>query len=98
MATRDTNSFFQEKVLAGVAYIRSPTYKSRFGHNSGRWLAVTTGEVRMKHLMHQTQQAAEGSAGVFFFTTFEQVKAAPVLTSTIWRQVAREKPLPLFVI
>ncbi len=62
MATHDTNSFFQEKVLAGVAYIKSPAYKSRLGHNSGRWLVVITGEVRMKHIMHQTQRAAEDRA------------------------------------
>ena len=97
MATHDTNSFFQEKVIAGVAYMRSPAYKARFGHNSGRWLVVTTGEVRMKHLMRQTQQAVGESASVFFFTTFEQVKTANVLTVPIWWQKEHEQPIPLFV-
>ena len=97
MATHDTNSFFQEKVLAGIAYIQSPAYKSRFGHNSGRWLVVATGEVRMKHLMRQTQQAVGGSASVFLFTIFEQVRAANVLTAPIWWQVGCDRPGSLFV-
>ena len=56
MATHDNPSFGIEKAAAGAAYIHHPSYKVRFGSNSGRWLVVTTGDVRMKNLMHQTSR------------------------------------------
>jgi hypothetical protein len=96
MATHDTESFLREKVSAGVAYIRSEAYKTRFGHNSGRWLVVTTGAARLKHLMQQTERAARESASIFFFTTLDRIQTANVLTSPIWWQVEQDKPAALF--
>ena len=96
MSTHDNPSFGREKASPGAAYIKSDGYKSRFGYNSGRWLVVTTGNVRMNNLMQQTTQSAGPGSRVFFFTTFEKVSANNVLTSPIWFQVGHEAPRALF--
>jgi hypothetical protein len=92
-ATHANERFGREKVAPGLAYVKSPEYKARFGENSGRWLVVTTGRVRMRNLMRQTRQVA--GAGVFLFTTFDWLDTGNVLTDPVWRQVGREEPMPL---
>jgi hypothetical protein len=94
-ATHSNPRFGREKVAPGVAYINSPQYRVRFGDNSGRWLVVTTGERRMKNLLHQTHHVAGNGAGIFLFTTFDRLETGNVLTDPIWRLVGREDPLPL---
>jgi len=95
-ATYDNARFGREKALPGVAYIRSPAYKGRFGYNSGRWLVVTTGSVRMKNLIHQTQQVLGKAAKVFFFTTFDMIETKNILIDPIWWQVDGGEPISLF--
>ena len=94
-ATHANSRFGREKVAPGLAYVRSPQYKARFGDNSGRWLVVTTGERRMKNLMRQTKQVAGTGARVFLFTTLDQLGTSNVLTEPMWWQVGREGPIPL---
>jgi hypothetical protein len=92
-STEDNPRFLREKLLPGLAYIRSQAYEARFGHRSGRWLVVTTGERRMRNML---QQARRGEAkGLFYFTTFEQVTPQTILRSLIWRRVDRDDPVPL---
>ena len=79
----------------GLAYIRSREYKARFGDNSGRWLVVTTGERRMRNLMRQTRRVAGDGAGIFLFTTFDQVESGNILIDRVWRQVGREETVSL---
>lgn len=95
MATHDTPSFGVEKAVAGAAYIKSSLYKSRFGANAGRWLVVTTGEVRMKNLMKQTGERTGSDADLFFFTIYDELKNQNMLTEPLWWQVGGEVPLPL---
>ncbi|HLF24768.1 MAG TPA: replication-relaxation family protein [Anaerolineae bacterium] len=95
MGTHDTGSFAREKVAAGLAYINSSVYRARFGKNSGRWLMVIAGEVRMKHLMEQARQAVGEGTGAFFFMTLGQVKAGNVLTEPLWWQVGKREPAAL---
>lgn len=83
MGTHDTGSFFEEKILAGLAYLQSPAYKTRFGGNTGRWLVVTTSKARLTHLM---RQAANVRADTFWFTTLGEVTATNPVTAPIWRQ------------
>lgn len=91
-ATHDNPSFGLEKVLPGAAYINSPAYKKRFGHNSGRWLVVTTaGPRRMENLMLQTEEKVGQRAELFFFTTFDQVKSSNLVTADIWIQAGSRK-------
>jgi hypothetical protein len=92
-ASYDTKRFGREKGAAGLAYIVSAAYKARFGKNSGRWLVVTTGEERLKHLLKQTHQAVGEGARAFFFTTLEKMRKENVLTAPIWWQAGTKGPL-----
>jgi hypothetical protein len=96
-ATHANNRFGFEKVIPGIAYIKSAAYKARFGFNSGHWLVVTTGEVRMKNLLHQVREKAGRDAGLFYFTTFEKAITNNVFSSPIWCQVGDNQPKPLIV-
>ena len=94
-STHANERFGREKVAPGLAYVKSPEYKARFGANSGRWLVVTTGRRRMGNLMRQTQQVAGSGAEIFLFTIFDQLKTGNVLTDPVWWQPGREEPIPL---
>jgi hypothetical protein len=96
MSTHDNPSFGREKAVPGAAYIKSIAFKNRFGYNSGRWLVVTTGAVRMRNLIAQTKQSLGAASRVFLFTNFGQLKEANVLTDSIWRQADREESVALF--
>jgi hypothetical protein len=88
MATHDTPSFGIEKAAAGVAYIKSKQYQNRFGSNKGNWLIITTGEIRMRNLIHQTKErVSEDERNLFFFTTFNQIKDNNFFSSPIWRKL-----------
>jgi hypothetical protein len=95
-ATEDNPRFAREKVLPGIAYLRSDTYARRFGHSSGRWLVVTTGERRMRNMREQTRQAAGRDANLFYFTTFQAVAADTALTAPIWHPGGDSEPTALF--
>jgi len=97
MSTHDNPSFGREKAIPGAAYIKSIAFKNRFGYNSGRWLVVTTGAVRMKNLIAQTKQSLGTAARVFLFTTFDRFRGENVLTSPIWYQADHQEPLALFL-
>ena len=95
-STHDNPSFGREKIVPGVAYIKSPAFKRRFGYNSGRWLIVTTGNTRMKNLMQQTLQLVGSFSKTFLFTTFDQLTNKNILTEPIWTQPGSNQPLALF--
>ena len=65
MATEDNPRFAREKVQPGVAYLNSQSYKQRFGIDYGRWLVVTTGDVRLDNMKAQTELV--GGSGLFYF-------------------------------
>lgn len=92
MSTHDNPSFGREKVAPGVAYIKSPAYKSRFGYNNGRWLVVTNGgRVRLRNLMNQTRENAREDSGLFFFTSLTDIENSFPLTSPIWQHVGNDE-------
>ena len=105
-ATEDHPRFIHEKLHAGVAYIKSPAYKQRFGYNAGRWLVVTSGEWRMRNLQEKAALELGGVATVFYFTTIDHVRRFDrhaqqatyhdVLTAAIWYQGASATPTTLF--
>ena len=41
-STEDNPRFMRDKILPGLAYIKTKTYEDRFGHRGGRWLVITT--------------------------------------------------------
>lgn len=95
-ATEDNPRFAREKVLPGIAYLRSKAYKQRFGFQSGRWLVVTTSERRMRNLKRQTEAVAGKDARVFYFTTADQVQMKTLLTEPIWYRGGDNQPSALF--
>lgn len=95
-ATHPNKRFANEKVLPGLAYIRSGKYQRRFGSNSGRWLVVTTSPNRLEYLKSTTEKAAEDNARVWHFTTFEQISAQSVLTEPIWIRGGETQLVALF--
>jgi len=95
-ATEDQPRFSREKVLPGLAYVTSETYKARFGYNAGRWLVVTTSERRLRNMKAQTERAAGKDARAFYFTTFDRITSDSILTDAIWLRGGGEQPTALF--
>jgi hypothetical protein len=92
-STEDNPRFLREKILPGLAYIKTKAYKDRFGHRSGRWLVVTTGEKRLLNMLNQARLAE--AEGRFYFTTYDQVSADTLLHKRIWRRSDRDDAVPL---
>lgn len=95
-ATEHNPRFGVEKVVPGIAYIRSQVYRTRFGFNSGKWLVVTTGDKRLKNMKRATELVAGNNAGLFYFTTFNQIDEHSVLTAPIWLKGGEDTPTGLF--
>jgi hypothetical protein len=92
-STEDNPRFYREKILPGLAYLKTDAYEERFGHRSGRWLVVTTGERRLRNLLNQARRAK--AHGLFYFTTFDQISAGAVLHAPIWQRTDREQTVPM---
>jgi hypothetical protein len=95
-STEDNPRFLREKILPGLAYLRSDIYEERFGYRNGRWLVVTTGERRMKNMLRQAKKAK--AKGLFYFTIYDDIKAGTLLFSPIWQRADRIEPVPLLFI
>lgn len=92
-STEDNPRFFREKILPGLAYLKSQAYETRFGHRSGRWLVVTTGERRLANMLGQAGRAK--TAGLFYFTTFDKISPKTLLRSPVWHRTDRKDLVPL---
>jgi len=86
----------REKILPGLAYIRSKVYEERFGNRSGRWLVVTTGERRLRNMRRQAERGE--AKGLFYFTTYDKITVSTLLFSPIWHRADRDEPMPLLFI
>ena len=95
-STEDNPRFVREKILPGLAYIKSKAYEERFGHRSGRWLVATTSDKRMKNMLNQARRGK--TKGLFYFTTYDQLNVNTLLFTPIWHRVDREDPVPLLFI
>ena len=95
-STEDNPRFLREKILPGLAYLKSDGYEQRFGHRSGRWLVVTTGERRMRNMLFQARRAK--TLGLFYFTTYDCLDSSSMLFSPIWYREDRSDPVPLLFI
>lgn len=84
MATETRKGQFgRDKVLPGVAYLKSTVYRDRFGSQSGRYLVLTTAERRLAYIKRQTEDY--GGEGYFYFSTGERVAACDnIFTAPIW--------------
>ena len=83
-------------LISQTTFIESQVYQQRFGHNSGRWLFVTTSERRLRNMKRQTEAVAGKAARLFYFTTFDQVTPDTILTGAIWQQGGSDQPTALF--
>ena len=93
MATEHNPRFVRDKVLPGIAYLKSDAYRDRFGLRYGRWLVVTTTEQRRRNMVEHATRA--GGGGLFYFTTFAQVGRGTVLHGEIWSPAGREGQVAL---
>ena len=55
MANHDNPSFGREKIAPGIAYLKSRPYRQKFGSNSGRWIVVTTSQIRLRNLLTNSE-------------------------------------------
>jgi hypothetical protein len=92
-STEDHPRIYREKILPGLAYIKTEAYHQRFGHKSGRWLFVTTGERRLSNMLRQAERAK--TKGLFYFTTYEKLMPETILHAPIWHREDRKEPVPL---
>ena len=92
-STEDNPRFLREKILPGLAYLKTKEYENRFGHRSGRWVVVTTGERRMHNMLQQAKRAR--TEGLFYFTTYSQISSEDLLFAPIWHRADRDEPVPL---
>lgn len=95
-STEDNPRFQREKILPGLAYLRSKAYEERFGYRSGRWLVVTTGERRLKNMLQQARRS--DAKGLFYFTTYHQINCQTMLSGLIWRRADRDDAVPLIFV
>jgi hypothetical protein len=84
MATHSNPNFSIEKAAAGAAYIHSQEFNTRYGSNSGRWLIITTSEIRMQHLMKHTHERIATKSNYFLFTTLSTFFSKNVYSEPIW--------------
>ncbi|MCA0456139.1 MAG: replication-relaxation family protein [Chloroflexi bacterium] len=94
--TEDNGRITIEKLLPGLAYIRSETYKARFGFSSGRWIFVTTSDRRLKNMKQAAEVALKQDAKLFYFTTFERITDETIFTEAIWLRGGDEVATTLF--
>ncbi len=86
---------WSRRIKVILEYYHSGKYEKRYNTTSMRWLTVTTGEKRLEHLKHVTEQ---NSGRVrFWFATFDRIQQADVdiLYSPIWNVAGREGLYPL---
>ncbi len=95
LSTHDNPSFGLEKAAAGAAYIQSTKYRERFSSNNGRWLIITTGEVRMNNLIRQTYQRVKQSSNLFLFSTIDALLTFNPLSDAIWFTYGKSDPIDL---
>lgn len=93
MGTHSNPAFQDEKVRPGVAYLTSEVYQARFGIKFGRFLVVTTSDVRLENLLKQASRVEGGQ--LFYFTTFKKLTPQTFFTEPIWRSSGKEVPFAL---
>jgi len=81
---------YRHKILAYTAYINSGMYEARYGGKTMRVLTVTTTEERLKTLKKVTEDA--GGKSRFWFTTFERIRNADMLTDYLWSVAGKGEP------
>lgn len=92
-ATGSGKRDWMRKVKAYLEYYRSGLYEKRYQTKDMRVLTVTRSEKRMRNLKDVTEEA--GGKSRFWFTTFDAIREADVLTSPVWAIASRDERLSL---
>lgn len=92
-STEDNPRFQREKLVPGLAYLKSKAYQQRFGKIRSRWLVVTTGERRLANMLRQARRCQTG--GRFYFTTYDKLRVESLLLAPIWQREDRTDLVPL---
>ena len=104
-ATHANNRFANEKVLPGIAALRSDFYQTHYRYSvdtgemiGGRWLVVTISYERLAFLRDKTVSAAGENAELFYFTTYDElIEAQSRLRSEVWLVAGKgDGPVSLF--
>lgn len=102
LSTHPNKRFADDKVLPGLAWIRSEVYKRQFGLGDvkkgfGRFLVITKSEERLKYLKATTENAAGRDGIIWYFTTLSNLSEQSILTEPIWNRAGGDnEPVPLF--
>lgn len=88
--------YVNDRVLAGIAYLKSTVYRKRFGFKWGSWLWVTTSEERALNMKRYAEAAAGDEAQVFYYTWFDQVGPETILAAPIWYRGGEGEARALF--
>lgn len=86
-------SKFRPQVEVYQAYTASGQYQARYSKTSLRVLVITTSARRLANLKATTREA--GGDRKYWFTTFDRVTPATVLTGAIWQRLGDDTQQPL---
>lgn len=93
-ATGSGRRDWARKVKAYLEYYRSGLYERRYQTKDMRILTVTASPKRMENLKQVTEEA--GGKSRFWFTTFQAIREADVLTFPLWAVATRADLHSLF--
>lgn len=85
----EARSAFKPQIAVYEAYTRGGGYQARFNTRSLRILIVCPGRERLKNLKLVTQEA--GGDRKYWFTTFDQIDPATILTAPIWERLESDE-------
>ena len=84
---------FDEKILQGQAYLKSPLYEQRTGFNVGRFLIITTGPTRLANIKRKAETATRKPS--HYFAVLSDLTPDTFFSKPVWYLLGREEPLPL---
>jgi hypothetical protein len=89
----EPRSKFRPQIEVYEAYTKSGLYEARFNTKSLRILIVTTSQERLLNLKEVIKRA--GGDRKYWFTTFDQISAATMLTQPIWERIGGSEKVAL---
>lgn len=93
--TEQNPRFIEDKVIPGIAYIKSEVFKRRYGVSAGDWLVVTKSDKRMKNMLKAAASIADADK-YFYYTTYSQATAPDAFfKAAIWWQPGADQATAL---
>lgn len=92
--TEQNPRFVEDKVIPGIAYIKSEVFKRRYGVSAGDWLVVTKSEKRMKNMLKAAATIPDADK-YFYYTIYTAAAPGAFFTQPIWWRPGAERPTAL---